>query len=71
MIKRNIHDRGPFNIPLKTKVSIDLANKLKHYCSRNGLSEDFVVRAAIAIHLAIKNEAKEEDVLYDEVGPGT
>jgi hypothetical protein len=71
MIKRNIHDCGPFSVPLKTKVSIDLANKLKNYCSKNGLSQDFVVRAAIAIHLAIKNDDKEEDVLYDEVGPGT
>lgn len=71
MMKRNIHDCGPFNVPLKTKVSIDLANKLKHYCSKNGLPEDFVVRAAIAIHLAIKNDDKEDDVLYDEVGPGT
>jgi hypothetical protein len=71
MIKRNIHDVGPFNVPLKTKVSIDLASKLNQYCLKNGLPEDFVVRAAIAIHLAIKNEDKEEDVLYDEVGPGT
>lgn len=71
MIKRNIHDTGPFNVLLKTKVSIDLANKLKQYCLKNRLPEDFVVRAAIAIHLAIKNEDKEEDVLYDEVGPGT
>jgi hypothetical protein len=71
MIKRNIHDVGPFNVPLKTKVSIDLASKLKQYCLKNGLPEDFVVRAAIAIHLAIKNEDKDEDVQYDEVGPGT
>jgi hypothetical protein len=52
-------------------MSVDLANKLKQYCHRNGLPQEFVIRAAIAIHLAIKNEDKQEDVLYDEVGPGT
>ena len=71
MIRRNIHDVGPFNVPIKAKMSIDLANKLKQYCDRNGLPQEFVIRAAIAIHLAIKNEDKQEDVLYDEVGPGT